>query len=53
MCMSISNSGKSEMQDWLTSRGIQYPESALKGELLLLTSNKNFILDVGMEKEEK
>ena len=38
MCMSISNSGKSEMQDWLTSHGIQYPKSALKRELLLLTT---------------
>ena len=29
-----SNTRKSEMQDWLTSHGIEYPEHALKHELL-------------------
>ena len=31
-----SNSRKGDMQDWLTSHGIEYPEQALKRELLSL-----------------
>ena len=36
-----SNTKKSEMQDWLTSHGIEYPECALKRELLSLIKLSN------------
>ena len=36
-----SNTRKSEMQDWLTSHGIEYPERALKHELLSLIKLSN------------
>ena len=36
-----SNSRKGDMQDWLTSHGIEYPERALKRELLSLIKLRN------------
>ena len=36
-----SNSRKGDMQDWFTSHGIQYPEQALKRELLSLIKLSN------------
>ena len=36
-----SNSKKGDMQDWLTSHGIEYPERALKRELLSLIKLSN------------
>ena len=36
-----SNSRKGDMQDWLKSHGIQYPERALKRELLSLIKLSN------------
>ena len=36
-----SNSRKGDMQDWLTSHGIEYPERALKRELLSLIKLSN------------
>ena len=36
------SSRKQIMQDWLTARGIEYPENALKGELYTLIKMSNF-----------
>ena len=39
--MPTSNSRKGDMQDWLMSPGIEYPEGALKRELLSLIKLNN------------